>query len=143
MDPRVFLELAEELSERTDSEAAQRTSVSRSYYALYLLLHKFLKSKGISLPDTAVAHERVYRYLHNCGLQEVRSVASHLNDLRDERNIADYQLEETEFRDARVASLLFNKAQKAYDSFQECISDEENAGHVVRGINAYRKKTNT
>ena len=58
MEPKAFIDLAQSLvSPNRPSEAAIRTSVSRSYYGLYNFLSGFFEDNGFELPDAAEAHE--------------------------------------------------------------------------------------
>ena len=75
MDASAFLNLAHELLNNTDNEAALRTSVSRSYYALHNHLVKFVNDVGCQLPKDASKHEKVYRWLYNCDVGAIRAIA--------------------------------------------------------------------
>lgn len=90
MDPLEFLTVARSLS-GSDQESERRTSVGRSYYAVFN--HLRLKLEPIKpLPATHEAHQAVVQYLLNANNVELRSVGQSLNDLRTSRNVADYDM---------------------------------------------------
>ena len=140
MEPKAFLDLADDLKNKSDSEAALRTSVSRSYYALHNLLSQFIKDSGFFLPKTAKRHDLVCRWLHNCGVTCVSLIAKQLDELRDDRNDADYDLEVDKFQESNVAVLLFIKARSAYNDFHEHVRSSGNRKKIVEGICEYQKK---
>jgi uncharacterized protein (UPF0332 family) len=144
MTPKAFLWLAAKLLKDTTNEtgeASLRTCVSRSYYALFNLMAQFV---GESFPKvlsrSAGDHEKVYRYLYNCGVATVKSAASSLNELRDQRNDADYKLDLNQF-DGNCVTLAYKKAGIAIDSFEKTIQSAEGRQAVIRGVESYRKVT--
>lgn len=140
MQPKPFLDLAQSLSRKSSNEAALRTSVSRSYYALFNLLKQFLKDNNFSLPKAAAAHGIVYHALYHCDVDEAASIAKDLDELREDRNDADYDLELTKFQEANTVVLLFLKAQTAYNGFEQLVGNRANRRKVVEGVRSYRKK---
>ncbi len=142
MDPKEFLVLAQELAKPSANEAALRTCVSRSYYALFNAMARFINDEVESLSKSANDHTKVYQYFNNCGQNEVEQIASDLNDLRVERNNADYKLDEDRF-DHFNASLLFKKASMAFNSFISIAGSSKRCKSVVRGIQAHKKRTNS
>ena len=89
-----FADLAEELIEhRHQSRAAQacvRTSISRSYYAVFGQAKSLLEGRGHS-PGTENTHEWVRRFYGRSSRRDERQVAAHLGRLRDLRRRADYE----------------------------------------------------
>ena len=86
-----FLKLAERYA--TDqSEADWRSAVSRAYYAAFHVARDFMTSLGFVTPRAELAHAFLWRRLGNCGLPSLSSAGSRLNQLRGERNRADYDL---------------------------------------------------
>lgn len=84
-----------------NAESRYRSAISRAYYGAFHLSMAFLKElnerdelSGINLrvPENHEAHERVYRILFASNVPELIEVARHLNDLRSDRNKADYKL---------------------------------------------------
>jgi uncharacterized protein (UPF0332 family) len=98
-----FLKLAENyVTER--SEAAWRSAVSRAYYAAFHVARDFVISLGFVTPRSEIAHAYLWRRLGNCGLSSLALAGSRLNQLRGERNRADYDLnDDLTQKDAKAA----------------------------------------
>jgi len=137
MEGKDFLELAKKL-QNSDDEASRRTSVSRSYYAIFNHVKDFLKNNGIKLPYAAEAHEKAQQYLSNSGIDEAVDLADDLDNLRRNRNDADYELHSPRFTyDKKNCGLVSAKAMLFIDSFGRI-----NRASLIKGITEYRKKTN-
>lgn len=143
MDPKAFLELAEQLSRNTTNEASLRSCVSRSYYALFNFMAQFICDNVGPLSQTAKDHEKVYCYFNNCGVDDVQIIASSLNDLRDERNDSDYKLHLDKFRDQYTVCILFKKASIAFNSFESIVRSSERRKHIISGIRSYKQATSS
>ena len=143
MESKAFLELAEQLSKNGTSEASLRSSVSRSYYALFNFMAQFINENVESLSQTANDHKNVYRYFHNCDFEDIEIIASNLNDLRDERNDSDYKLHSDKFNNQITVYLLFKKASIAFNSFEKIIQSNKHRKRIVKGIQKYKKTTNS
>lgn len=141
IEPKAFLELAQQLSRDTTNEASLRTCVSRSYYALFNFMAQFICHNVEPLSQTAKDHENVYRYFNNCGVADVETIASNLNDLRDERNDSDYKLQLDRFKDQSAVTLLFKKASIAFNSFESIIQSSKRRKHIIKGIRSYKQAT--
>ncbi len=87
MEPKSFLELAEQLSKNTTSEASLRSCVSRSYYALFNLMAQFINENVERLSQTAKDHEMVYYYFNNCEVEDVETT-SKVRDPRSQERAA-------------------------------------------------------
>lgn len=96
MTGRDFLGLAKDLL-NSDYESALRTSVSRSYYAIFHHVKTIFVSSRIRLKNEAQDHGTMAHYLESSDLPEVRYIGQKLKDLRAERNDADYDLAKTKF----------------------------------------------
>jgi hypothetical protein len=141
MDPKAFLDLSAELK-KVDKESYLRTSVSRSYYALFNQLIIFLENNGHSMTKTAEDHKKAYLYLGNCGVEDVEVVASDLDNLRIERNHADYDLNCEEFKNPLVVIKNYLTASAAYENFLNATNTRKKKENISKGILAYRRKTN-
>lgn len=86
-----FLKFAETYATGT-SEADWRSAVSRAYYAAFHVARDFMTSLGFVTPRAELAHAFLWRRLGNCGLAPLALAGSRLNQLRGERNRADYDL---------------------------------------------------
>jgi len=143
MEPKAFIDLAQSLVDQNrPSEAAIRTSVSRSYYGLYNLLSGFFEDNGFQLPRGAEAHEIVRRELYHCGISVVREVAEFLQELRQERNNADYHLKFPQYAEDAPAQMSLIKARTAYDDFGNFTGGKKRR-QLVKKIAKYRKTTNS
>jgi len=140
MESEAFLELARELSERADSEAALRTSVNRSYFALFNSMASFIEAHGERMPKSDSKHETVRKYLFECGISEVRKLSTDLHDLRRDRNEADYDLKSYRFTEPNTAPLLFFKARRAFNSFRQIIKNGNKRKRIMNGIEEYKRK---
>lgn len=90
-EPSEFLIIAEKLISdlRYKNQAGFRTSVSRSYYAAFLVIRKKLEDLGISIKQGYEQHQDVIDTVMNKGYT---NVGNKLRSLRDKRNDADYHL---------------------------------------------------
>ncbi|HEY9867060.1 MAG TPA: hypothetical protein V6D21_22995, partial [Candidatus Obscuribacterales bacterium] len=74
------------------TEAYFRSSISRSYYGLFLLARKVMESEGSICSRGSEAHKQVENYFLLSSHKKYRSVGTALKDLRRLRNSADYNL---------------------------------------------------
>lgn len=91
MDGRDFYTLAQQLALRT-TEAAWRSAVSRAYYAAFHVARQLMEDLGFTVPRVDRAHGHLWLRLSNCGDSQVQHAGANLNDLRRDRNWADYDL---------------------------------------------------
>jgi uncharacterized protein (UPF0332 family) len=139
MDPRDFLDVAQNLLKDYQGEAAFRTSVSRSYYALHNYMSNFIVAEKFDLGKDKSRHKKIYQYLHNCGIEDIKDVATVLDDLLDERNRADYEMNRPCNKPS--AELLFRKAELAYEIFKSHINNPTTKVHLKDGISNYLLST--
>jgi len=91
MNPREFLDLA--ITLLGNSAAADlRSAISRAYYAAFHVTRDFLMALGFLVPNADKAHAFLWLRLSNCGDARFVDVGVRLNDLRSNRNVADYDL---------------------------------------------------
>jgi len=114
MNPVEFLDVADRFQAST-SEAERRTSIGRSYYALYNILLGFLSSQGVSFENGVRDHRRLVYYLTKCGYRQGARIGETLRDLRIIRNDADYHMNVT--IDARQSQLAYQRARTMIDRF--------------------------
>jgi hypothetical protein len=91
MDPRTFMSVADRYKSST-VEAEVRTSIGRSYYALFKTLSEWLTSIPKFVPDDGEAHRAVPYYFDRCTDREGQLLAGALHDLRGHRTNADYRM---------------------------------------------------
>jgi len=114
MSGRDFLIFAKTLY-TSDDEAARRTSVSRAYYALYHHVRENLILSGIRVTTKPEEHQRMVRYLKNSGIEDAKFVGEQMNDIREKRNNADYELNDSSFNKntcalyCSITETLFNQ----------------------------------
>jgi len=92
-DWRAYLELAKELAglrkSGSSQEAAERSAVSRAYYAAFCWTRNYARAKlGFMPTETADDHSFLRKHLQRRGYL---NLASDLNKLRKWRNDCDYQ----------------------------------------------------
>jgi len=144
MDPKAFIDIAQSLIDvSAPSEAAIRTSIGRSYFGLFNLLGDFMKKNSFYLPNAAEAHKIIAHDLRGCGVDAARSIASYLEDLRTDRNKADYQLELSCYTDKRPADFSLLRARKAYEDFKKLTDSKNKRNHLKSRITDYRQRTNS
>jgi uncharacterized protein (UPF0332 family) len=89
MNFRDFLSLADTLAKGT-TEAEWRTACSRGYYAAFHVARQLLRALGFQVPHADRAHGYLWLRLSNAVVADVTKAGRRLNDLRRERNWADY-----------------------------------------------------
>lgn len=82
-------------------ESRYRSAISRSYYGAFHIIVAFLEELGsltqlagidLNVPENHTGHETAYRLMFNTDVPEAVDAARCLNDLRGDRNRADYRL---------------------------------------------------
>lgn len=91
-DWRTFLPLAEELAERRDDPAAQRSAISRTYYAAFHLASDYVSQRGVRLTFTGRDHATVWAwFLGSAADPGLRRIGNTGSILRQARRHADYR----------------------------------------------------
>jgi hypothetical protein len=86
---RDFLEIAK-MFRTSDNEAARRTSIGRSYYALFNAVRQTLELQQISFKGDASDHGTLTAALKKCGDRTAYKLGDTLSTLPQDRNGADY-----------------------------------------------------
>jgi len=115
MDARDFLAIAERYR-GSHIEAECRTSVGRSYYALFNVLLGVLSGKGVIFRGIPEDHYTLISCLTKAGNRAAGLAGSALKDLRVERNRADYDMKAA--MNAKTSEFVYQKATKAMEEFQ-------------------------
>jgi uncharacterized protein (UPF0332 family) len=97
MDGWDFFIVARKLSQ-SRLECDLRTSVSRSYFAAFNGIAAFLRTRVIRLPKGPEAHEKLVACLRNSGDVALEEVGEKLDELRRQRNTADYDMDADSLR---------------------------------------------
>lgn len=129
-----FLKTAETLNKSKD-EWDIRTSISRSYYAVYLEIRQsiFKYSNGIDFPKDK--HGSVNRCLGSCSDKSWKKIALNFGNLRQHRTDADYKIHKTiDQKQGPSAMMIAQELLKAYQAnlkdanlaneFQGAVKDE-------------------
>ncbi len=74
------------------TETDWRSAISRAYYAAFHVARALMGDLGFTTPRADLAHAFLWRRLSNCGYVPLALAGSRLNQLRGERNRADYDL---------------------------------------------------
>src|SRR4051812_7227358 len=93
MTGRDFLTLAARLALGAE-EADWRTAVSRAYYAAFHAARSLLTDLGFAVPREERAHKYLAFRLTNAPVGRAPRVGLDLDNLRTERNRADYDLDD-------------------------------------------------
>ena len=121
MDPKDFFKTAEKLKD-SSLESDLRTSVGRSYYAIFLHFRDYLASLGLKKKDDKGVHFFVQACLSNSQIKKVQHLSAILGDLKDKRTKADYHLKENILKDE--ANDVYEDALEAVDNFYITTEDE-------------------
>lgn len=86
------------------TEADWRSAISRAYYVAFHVARELMSELGFATPRADLAHAFLWRRLENCGHVPLALAGSRLNQLRGERNHADYDLDsDLPWKDAQAA----------------------------------------
>jgi len=132
-----FLQLANELAANT-AESHQRSAVSRAYYSAFNASKELIESCGLRFPKTAEAHEKVAWCMDASGDQELKVAKTKLHSLRQTRNDADYQLDDTQFQKPAFVAMQVGVAKQITDVI--AAADARKAGFCPK-VKAYAKNT--
>ena len=134
MEPLEFLSVARNLSQ-SDREPEWRTSVGRSYYAVFN--HLRLKLEPMKqLPRTDEDHQAVVQYLTAANNADLQSVGQSLKDLRTSRNLADYDMQTAVGQDESRVALA--RADRAIEKFGKV--NETALRAAMSALATYRSK---
>jgi uncharacterized protein (UPF0332 family) len=106
-----------------NAEARYRSAVSRAYYGAYHKAVELLESCGVRVPENAEAHQFAYARLFATGIPAAIEAARSLNDLRGDRNDADYHLEKPGFDNLRNAQDRVELAHSIRNCLADCIAN--------------------
>jgi uncharacterized protein (UPF0332 family) len=118
MTPFAFFTLAEWLFDNKKSPEGFRSVVSRGYYAALHTALSLLSEMGVSVPRDANKHAKVPDLLEHTGDPDVRKAAAKLSNLCQERNKADYQLQDGSAETPTFAELRLRDASDIIATLQ-------------------------
>lgn len=119
MDWHEFLDTANRLAPGA-AEGDWRSAVSRAYYSIFHFFREWLRQRGLDLGAGGQAHANLYHGLNNCGIAALIPVASKVDDLRNSRTEADYDLRSAV--DQLAASNAIARAQLVVADFQSVLT---------------------
>ena len=140
MEGKAFLEIAQKLVQMR-SEPALRSAVSRAYYAVYNCCIHFLDELGFKFEKDTPAHEKVYQYLNNASIEEIKTAAENLRHLRKRRNQADYNMASIEFQNHIICQLDLVSAQAIISQIEK-YHQEPLRKQLRNGLREYHAKIN-
>lgn len=86
-----FLDVAEALlAQPTATEAAQRTAIGRTYYAVFCVARRYVDPDGVTIPRDGRAHRLVWEALESAPRGVPRRIAQVGRRLKQRRERADY-----------------------------------------------------
>ena len=106
MDFRDYLTLARTLAGGS-TEAEWRSACSRAYYAAFHVARSLLAGLHFRVAKADRAHSYLWLRLSNAGVLQVTQAARQLNDLRRDRNQADYDEHHTFTRARAIQNVDF------------------------------------
>jgi uncharacterized protein (UPF0332 family) len=136
LSPREFLETAEELAVG-EREADWRSAVSRAYYAAFHLGRLVLGRCGFAVPDSDVCHPFVWMRLANSGRPDIRDAGETLNELRRQRNRADYDLDRS-FLQPQAQQRVW-EAIDVFDLPEACLSAPDVLAQITAAVRGYER----
>ena len=128
MNPTDFVSVAVKLS-NSRLEAELRTAVSRAYYGAFHEARELLEECGIGFPQKelfgADVHTKVRYCLANADDIDAAVAANKLNDLRSQRNYADYDLKTERFSPSHAKNVTarIQMAIEIIDALRRCRSE--------------------
>ncbi len=137
MNPREFCKVAGVFAARREP-AASRSAISRAYYSLFHVVLQFLVAHQVKLPKKRPeCHELIYRFLYNSGNNDLKLVAGALNDLRGQRNDADYQMDNLDVESSTTAQAVVERALREISRFDGFIQKRTELVSAVQDIKRY------
>jgi len=97
-----------------------------------------LEANQVNLPKKrAECHVLIYHCLYNCKHKELQIVAGALNDLRAQRNEADYQMSNLDVESSATACAVVERAKREIERFDRVVQVQAEADLAVQGIKGY------
>lgn len=107
------------------AEARFRSSVSRAYYGAYHWAVLVLKEFKVTVPRNANGHEIVHQKLLATKVPIAVEAARLLNDLRRDRNEADYDIDKPRLANMQNAMVCVENASDAVNNLRQCLNGPE------------------
>jgi uncharacterized protein (UPF0332 family) len=140
MDGKDFLISAKKFV-RSQFEADLRSAISRAYYALFHSAAQFLAELGFHIEQGPGVHGAVRNRLYNCGVEQLVDFAQTMDELRTQRNKADYDMNSKEFQNQAISALKVAAAELASEIVSQC-NVEPLRSQIRNNIREYERKIN-
>jgi len=131
MNPRDFFTLAERLVAES-TESAQRSAVSRAYYAVFHEARMLVESCGFRFASTAETHSKLIYCIMAANDADLDFVGQKLGSLRTIRNTADYDLGITNFASSSFAISQLQVARLSFEALERAKSRTKTFRPLVR-----------
>lgn len=138
MQGQDFLVVAKNLI-KSQFEASIRTAISRAYYAVLNSANELLLDLGFSVERGPGVHGQVRNRLANCGVETLADFQAIFDELRAQRNDADYNMKSKEFHDQTICALRVARAALAINLLADC-NKEPLRSQIRKGIHDYEKQ---
>lgn len=140
MNARDFLELAKRLLDKEKNPEGRRSTVSRAYYAAFIVAAEFFEAIGCKVPVGPQSHDLAYCFLNNCGDDVLVKAGLKLNDLRGERINADYKLHKKHVEDEMIVKTFVSRAGEVIKTLDDCqSSDQSRRDGIAATVRTYAK----
>jgi uncharacterized protein (UPF0332 family) len=145
MDARDFNQVAIDLVVRRPptGPAADRSAISRAYYAALNVAADVLSSIGHSPGKGDSKHKRLVIYLQQSGDAKLDNVGRSIDELRSKRNSADYDMRDTRVEMLSNARFAAERARQAIEDLDDFAADPARKKSAADAIAKYRALTRT
>jgi hypothetical protein len=127
MNGREFLGSAVRLSSSPHA-ADLRSAVSRAYYgAFHATLDSFAAAGIYFSQHSTESHVKMPQCLGNCNIPLAQVIAAQLQSLREDRNCADYEMDDHSLQSTASVELRIRVARQVIAGIDALLSDPERA----------------
>jgi len=133
MDPLDFFVTANKLKS-SRQEADIRTAIGRAYYAIFNYIRSYLARNNITLQDGS-AHRDLRISIRNSGIGGAQELARDIQEIYDQRRIADYEMDMTSLN-PNDCNMLVLKANMVVQTFQASEGPD-----LINGVRYYLRDT--
>jgi uncharacterized protein (UPF0332 family) len=140
MRPHDFWRLAGRLTVNEKNPEGFRSAISRAYYAAFLSAVDFLGAMNIFLLGSPGKHTELLNILGNTGDSALVAARDRLAKLRDERNTADYDLNNRGVETEANARFRVKEAFSVIAELNRCRFDAARFAAVTAATRAWVKK---
>lgn len=145
MDPRDFNQVAIDIVVRRSptGPAAYRSAISRADFAAMNVAADVLASIGHSPGKGDSKHKKLTIYLQQSGDAELNDIGRSIDDLRNLRNIADYNMSDATVETLSNARFAAERARQIIEHLDDFAADAARKKSAADAIAKYRAATRT